>query len=88
MASTAGALDAGWVAVDDGRFEEARGLFQAAITALPTAEGYDGLACALRGLGEVDATLTAREMAHRLYVAEGRAAHTPDRHTPPPWTKR
>jgi ATP/maltotriose-dependent transcriptional regulator MalT len=72
MASTAGALDAGWVAVDDGRFEEARGLFQAAISALSTAEGYDGLACALRGLGEVDATLAAREMAHRLYVAEGR----------------
>jgi len=72
MASTAGALDAGWAAVDDGRFSEARTFFEEAINALPGAEAYDGLACALRGLGEVDATLAAREMAHRLYVAEGR----------------
>ena len=74
MASTAGALEAGWVAVDDGRFEEGRALFEEAITALPRAEAYDGLACALRGLGEVDGTLAAREVAHRLYVAEGREA--------------
>jgi DNA-binding NarL/FixJ family response regulator len=74
MASTAGALDAGWIAVDDGRFEEARAIFEEAIAALPGAEAYDGLACTLRGLGEVEATLTAREMAHRLYVAEGRQA--------------
>jgi DNA-binding CsgD family transcriptional regulator len=74
MASTAGGLEAGWVAVDDGRFEEGRAIFEAAIAGLPTAEAYDGLACALRGLGEIDATLEAREMAHRLYAAEGRNA--------------
>ena len=72
MASTAGALDAGWVAVDDGRFEEGRAFFQEAVTALPEAEGYDGLGCALRGLGDGEAALEAREMAHRLYAAEGR----------------
>ena len=74
MASTAGALETGWLAVEDGRFKEGRGQFEEAVTALPGAEAYDGLACALRGLGEVDATLAAREMAHRLYVAEGREA--------------
>jgi DNA-binding NarL/FixJ family response regulator len=74
MASTAGALDAGWVALDDGRFGEGRALFEEAIKTLPGAEAHDGLACALRGLGEIDATLAAREMAHRLYVAEGRDA--------------
>ena len=74
MASTAGALETGWLAVEDGRFKEGRGHFEEAVTALPGAEAYDGLACALRGLGEVDATLAARAMAHRLYVAEGREA--------------
>jgi ATP/maltotriose-dependent transcriptional regulator MalT len=74
MASTAGGLDAGWVAVDEGRFEEGRAIFEAAIAALPAAEAYEGLACALRGLGEIDATLAAREMAHRLYAADGRDA--------------
>jgi ATP/maltotriose-dependent transcriptional regulator MalT len=74
MASTAERLDTGWAAVDDGRFEEGRAFFEEAIAALPEAEAYDGLACALRGLGEVDATLAAREMAHRLYAAEGRNA--------------
>jgi ATP/maltotriose-dependent transcriptional regulator MalT len=74
MASTTGALDAGWIAVDDGRFEEGRAFFEDAISALAGAEAHDGLACALRGLGEVDATLAAREMAHRRYAAEGRQA--------------
>ena len=48
MASTAGGLDAGWAAVDDGRFEEARAIFDEAVAALPRAEAYEGLACALR----------------------------------------
>jgi hypothetical protein len=61
MASTAGALEAGWVAVDDGRFDEGRGQFEQSVSALPGAEAYDGLACALRGLGEVDA-VTANEV--------------------------
>jgi DNA-binding CsgD family transcriptional regulator len=74
MASTAGGLDAGWVTVEDGRFEEGRVFFQEAVVALPEAESYDGLGCALRGLGEGDAALEAREMAHRLYAADGRNA--------------
>jgi len=42
------------------------------VAAVPEAEAYEGLAIALRGVGQVDATLAAREMAHRLYAEGGR----------------
>jgi DNA-binding NarL/FixJ family response regulator len=67
-------LESGFAALDAGCYPEARALFEEALASDASAAGYDGLAQALRWLGEGAASLAAREAAYRAYREGGDAA--------------
>lgn len=60
-------LERGFAALDAGRYQEARAAFEQALAVEASAAGYDGLAQALRWMGDGAASLAAREEAYRLY---------------------
>jgi ATP/maltotriose-dependent transcriptional regulator MalT len=62
---------AGWDALRDGRWEEARRLFEAALSREETAGGLEGLSWAAWWLDDADAVFPARERAYRLYRRAG-----------------
>jgi DNA-binding CsgD family transcriptional regulator len=67
-------LESGFAALDAGRYEQARAAFEAALAGEASAAGYDGLAQALRWMGDGAASLAAREAAYRSYREGGDAA--------------
>jgi DNA-binding NarL/FixJ family response regulator len=67
-------LESGFAALDAGCYEQARSAFEMALAGEASAAGYDGLAQALRWMGDGAASLAAREKAYRLYREDGDAA--------------
>jgi DNA-binding NarL/FixJ family response regulator len=67
-------LESGFAALDAGSYEQARAAFEEALASEASAAGYDGLAQALRWIGDGAASLAAREEAYRLYREAGDAA--------------
>jgi hypothetical protein len=61
----------GWAALADGRWEEARDAFAAALAREETAEALEGLSWAAWWLDDADAVFDARERAFRLYQNSG-----------------
>src|SRR5215211_308635 len=68
------ASEAGSAALPEGRWEEARALFEAALAEEASAEAWDGLATACRWSGDADGCFRAREEAYRLWTAAGESA--------------
>jgi DNA-binding NarL/FixJ family response regulator len=66
-------LESGYAALDAGRYQQARAAFEKALGSEASAAGYDGLAQALRWMGDGAASLAAREEAYRLYRERGDA---------------
>jgi DNA-binding NarL/FixJ family response regulator len=66
-------LESGFAALDAGRYPQARAAFEKALASEASATGYDGLAQALRWMGDGAASLAAREAAYRLYREGGDA---------------
>jgi LuxR family transcriptional regulator, maltose regulon positive regulatory protein len=66
-------LAAGWAALGDGRWSEARAAFEEAVAAEETPEGFEGLSWAVWWLDAAAAVLPAREQAYRLYRKRGDA---------------
>jgi ATP/maltotriose-dependent transcriptional regulator MalT len=66
-------LESGFAALDAGRYPQARAAFEKALASEASAAGYDGLAQALRWMGDGAASLAAREKAYRLYREDGDA---------------
>jgi len=73
MAGSA-SLESGFAALDAGCYQQALAAFEKALAIEASAAGYDGLAQALRWLGDGAASLAAREEAYRLYREGGDAA--------------
>jgi DNA-binding NarL/FixJ family response regulator len=65
---------AGWDALREGRWEEARRRFEAALARDETAGALEGLSWAAWWLDDADAVFAAREHAYRLYRTAGDAA--------------
>lgn len=68
------ALDAGWAALKDRRWEDARAAFDAAIAEEGSAEALEGLSWALWWLDDADGVLDARARAYRRYRDRGASA--------------
>lgn len=62
-----GVLDAGWQAVSQGAWSEARDHFEAALAEEETAEALEGLGLAAWFLDDIPVVFDARERAYRLY---------------------
>ncbi len=67
-------LDIGWRELQEGRWEEARALFEQAVGAAETPEGFEGLSWAAWWLDDAEAVFDARESAYRLYREAGDVA--------------
>jgi DNA-binding NarL/FixJ family response regulator len=67
-------LESGFAALDAGRYPQARAAFEETLAGEASAAAYDGLAQALRWMGDGAASLAAREEAYRLYRQAGDAA--------------
>ena len=61
------AFAAGYAALRDGRAEQARAIFEAAVVEHGSAEAQEGLSWAARALDDGDAAIAARQAAYRLY---------------------
>src|SRR5688500_9273709 len=66
--------DAGWAALSQARWEQARRVFSAALAREETAESLEGLSWAAWWLDDGDVALAAREGAFRLYRRQGNPA--------------
>ena len=66
--------DAGWAALSQARWEQARRVFSAAVARERTAESLEGLSWAAWWLDAGDEVLAAREGAFALYRRQGNAA--------------
>jgi len=64
-------LDAGWQALAEGAWEDARVNFSAALQQEETAEGLEGLGWAAWWLNDIAETFRNRELAYRLYSERG-----------------
>jgi DNA-binding NarL/FixJ family response regulator len=64
---TATVLDAGWKALAEGQWEEARASFARVLEREETAEALEGLGWAAWWLNDSDATFSARERAYQRY---------------------
>lgn len=64
-------LDAGWQALAEGAWEDARANFSAALQQEETAEALEGLGWAAWWLNDVPTTFDARERAYRRYREDG-----------------
>jgi LuxR family maltose regulon positive regulatory protein len=69
--TTADRLAAGWGALSRGAWEEARGLFDTAVTEAATAAALEGLSWAAWWANDAAVTFDARERAYGLYRAQG-----------------
>ena len=67
-------LDIGWRELQEGRWEEARALFEQAVGAAETPEAFEGLSWAVWWLDDAEAVFDARERAYRLYKEAGDVA--------------
>lgn len=66
-------VEAGWAALGQGRWTDARDAFEEAVAAGETPEAVEGLSWALWWLDDAAAVLAARERAYRLYRQRGDA---------------
>ena len=66
-------LDIGWRELQEGRWEEARALFEEAVGAAES-EAFEGLSWAAWWLDDAEAVFDARESAYRLYREAGDVA--------------
>ena len=64
----------GWGALQEGRWEAARALFEQAVAAAETPEAFEGLSWAAWWLDDAEAVFAARERGYRLYEAAGDVA--------------
>jgi LuxR family maltose regulon positive regulatory protein len=64
-------LDAGWQALAEGAWEDARVNFSAALQQEETAEGLEGLGWAAWWLNDITETFRSRELAYRRYHKRG-----------------
>ncbi|HWB57456.1 MAG TPA: LuxR C-terminal-related transcriptional regulator [Gaiellaceae bacterium] len=64
-------LQAGWAALGDGRWEDARAAFEHAVAHEETPEAFEGLSWAAWWLDDADAAVAARERGYRLYRQRG-----------------
>ena len=64
-------LEAGWAALARGKWEEARGAFDAAVCEAETAEALEGLSWAAWWQNDAEVTFDARERAYGAYRARG-----------------
>ena len=64
----------GWAALGEGRWEAARALFEGAVAAEETPDGFEGLSWAAWWLDDAGVVFDARERAYRLYKKSGDAA--------------
>ena len=60
-------IDLGWIALERGRWEAARALFDEAVVAEEAPEAFEGLSWAAWWLDDAAAVFDARERAYRLY---------------------
>ena len=67
-------LDSGWGELQEGRWVEARALFEQAVSAQETPEAFEGLSWAAWWLDDAEAVFAARGRAFRLYETAGDAA--------------
>jgi LuxR family transcriptional regulator, maltose regulon positive regulatory protein len=76
LASAVARLEAGQLALSEGRWDDARGSFEAALAVEETPDAQDGLAWAAVWTNDGDTAIAAFDHAHRLYLArdERRAA--------------
>jgi LuxR family maltose regulon positive regulatory protein len=65
---------AGWAELSDGRWAEARALFEQAVAARESPEGLEGLSWAAWWLDDAETVLDTRKRAYRLYRTRGDAA--------------
>jgi DNA-binding NarL/FixJ family response regulator len=68
------ASETGWVALDAGRWREARSCFERALAVEETAEAWEGLSWSAWWLDDAAAVFETRRRAYRLYRARGDAA--------------
>jgi ATP/maltotriose-dependent transcriptional regulator MalT len=64
-------VSAGWMALENGAWEEARTLFESALRQEETAEALEGLGWVTWWLNDAPVTFEAREHAYRLYRDRG-----------------
>lgn len=67
-------LDLGWAELAEGRWNAARALFEDALAAAETPEGFEGLSWAAWWLDDAQVVFEARERAYRLYRQRADAA--------------
>ncbi len=68
------AREAGWPALADGRWEDARDAFVAELKGEETPEAHEGLSWAAWWLDDADTVFSARKRAFQLYLERGAAA--------------
>ncbi len=66
-----GALDDGWAALGEARWEDARASFEHALEEAETPEALEGLGWSAWWLDDAETTFAARERAYRLYTKRG-----------------
>jgi LuxR family maltose regulon positive regulatory protein len=71
LTATAAQLESGELALSEGRWEEARGSFEAALAVEQTPEAHEGLAWAAVWVNDGDRAIAAFDGAHRLYLERG-----------------
>lgn len=71
LAAAAAQLESGEFALSEGRWEEARGSFEAALAVEQTPEAHEGLAWAALWVNEGGGAMVALDRAHRLYLERG-----------------
>ena len=69
MASAAPRVESGQLALSEGRWDDARASFEAAIAVEETPEAHEGVAWAAVWTNDGDAAIGAFDHAHRLYLA-------------------
>ena len=67
--SAAGRLESGQLALSEGRWDEARASFEAALGDEETPEAHEGVAWSAVWTNDGDAAIAAFDHAHRLYLA-------------------
>ncbi len=71
LTAAAAQLESGELALSEGRWEEARGSFEAALAVEQTPEAHEGLAWAATWVNDGDRAIAAFDGAHRLYLERG-----------------
>jgi DNA-binding CsgD family transcriptional regulator len=67
-------LEAGWIALREGRWDDARTSFEDALAGEESPEAFEGLSWTAWWLDDPDAVFAARERGYRLYKQRGDAA--------------